>query len=82
MARWIDTRSTAGDLLYSVRPCYRYSVWPADGGWYGHHHPDGDLFGKPVWRSPKAPNASTAQTWCRDHIVQQQQAAVAAGEVT
>lgn len=80
MARWIDTRSTDGDLLYSVRPCGKYSVWPDAGQWLAKYHASGNAVFDPGVIIGRASGASAAQILCRDHIVQQQQAAVAAGD--
>lgn len=67
---WHDTRSSEGELLYSIRGCGKYSVWPDGESWYGYHHPDGCLFGQRVWRSSKCSSASAAQVACRDHLVE------------
>lgn len=79
MARWHDTRSSEGELLYSVRACGYYSVWFEDGRWTAKYHASGQpLFdlGKVIG---KADGFSEARMLCRDHI-DSTNAATAAGE--
>lgn len=67
MAKWHDTRSTQGELLYSVRECGKYSVWYEHGQWVAFHHPEGAFFGKRTVIG-RDPSFSPARMICRDHI--------------